>query len=210
MPYSFRNVMMQHQREILEGSLKPDESGESAHSYDVKTGSGFIKDRIQQLTLEIPKKIYNHVHFKEVARDFGRLSHYMSDLNDPLLLENRDPREPEYNRDFAQYLEKNIEKFPWIFNSHEHPKLKKGELAGFIQDVAARTIQPYDRIGEAYFPDGKLISSNTFDYRSHPFGIASLSYSRSIENTIQIWYYTWKKSNGDVTYTPFFNKKKRP
>ena len=47
------------------------------------------------------------------------MAHYIADLNDPLVLSDEDPRETQYRADFAIYLEKNIELFPWIFDGHE-------------------------------------------------------------------------------------------
>jgi hypothetical protein len=207
MPLSFRNVMLRHKEELLIGCLKPDDVGESAHHYDVNTRSGYLQDRIVQLTLDIPKKIYNHVPFSEVASDFGRLSHYLSDLNDPLLLSDSDSREPMYGSDFAVYQEKNTDLFPWVFDGHENSLLQKGLLENYIYEIAERATRSYPLLGQSYFPNGILVSSDTFDPRSLPFGIASLSYSHSISNTVQIWFNCWKKSNADLSYTPFYSKK---
>lgn len=208
MPGSFRRVMMRHQVEILDGSLHPDAELESHHTYDLKTKSGFLQDRILELSQVIPQKIHNHATFAEVARDFGRLSHYMADLNDPLILGDNDPREPQYSTDFAVYTEKNIGLFPWIFDGHEDPVLQKGNEKEFLYNIASTAVEKYDRIGEAYFPEGALVSSDTFDWKSLPFGIASLSYSHSITRTVQMWFYVWRKAHGDTTFTPYFSKQK--
>lgn len=207
MPLSFRNVMYHHKEELLTGCLKPDDLPESEHRYDVNTRSGYLQDRIVELTQAIPKKVYNHAPFAEIAVDFGRLSHYLADLNDPLVLSDADRREASYRNDFAEYQERNIDVFPWIFDGHENALLKKGQIESYIYEIAARSVASYRLLGDAYFPNGVLISSSTFDPRSLPFGIASLSYNHSISNTIQIWFYAWKKSNADLSYTPFYSKK---
>ena len=207
MPASFQRIMKSHKEEILQGCLKPDQQGEESHSYDLEKRSGFLEDRILELMREIPEKIRTHHPFREIAVDFGRLSHYLSDLNDPLLLRDTDPKESQYRIDFAIYAEKNIEKYPWVFDGHEQDLLKGDRLRDYIYQVAAQASAKYPRLGEAYFPYGALVSSDTFDPRSLPFGIASLSYSHSITHTVQIWFHTWKKSNGDITYTPLYKKK---
>ena len=207
MPATFQRIMKRHKEEILLGCLKPDELGEESHFYDLENRKGFLEDRILELTREIPEKIQTHRPFREIAVDFGRLSHYLSDLNDPLLLRNTDPKEPQYRIDFAIYAEKNIEKFPWVFDGHEQDLLKEDRLRDYIYQVASQASAKYPRLGEAYFPHGTLVSSDTFDPRSLPFGIASLSYSHSITHTVQVWFHTWKKSNGDITYTPLYKKK---
>jgi hypothetical protein len=130
----------------------------------------------------------------------------MSDLNDPLLLRDTDAKEPQYRIDFAIFTEKNIEKFPWVFDGHENDWLKAGKLKDYIYQMASQTASKYPLLGEAYFPEGRLVSSDTFGPRSLPFGIASLSYSHSITRTVQIWFHTWRKANGDVTYTPLYKR----
>jgi hypothetical protein len=209
MPASFQRIMRQHKEEILRGSLKPDDKGEEFHRYDLSQRSGYLQNRVLELTQSIPEEIRTHRPFREVAEQFGRLSHYMSDLNDPLLLVDSDPRELQYSVDFQIYAEKNIPKFPWIFDGHENIYLKEGKVQDFIYDIASRASSKYDRLGEAFFPNGFLVSSDTFDERSLPFGIASLSYSHAITNTVQIWFYTWQQSHGDITYTPLYKGKKK-
>jgi hypothetical protein len=210
MPFSFRHIVLKHQEEILDGSLHPDQLGESKHTYDLQKKTGTIQQRVDELVKTIPKNIYNHAPFSDVCRDLGRLSHYMSDLNDPLLLSDRDTRESTYHDDFAIYAENNIPLFPWIFSGHENSALKKDQVDAYIYQIASNTAQYYSQIGDAYYPEGQLVSSATFDPKSLPFGIASLGYSHSIESTVQIWFYVWRKSHGDITYTPFYNEKHKP
>jgi hypothetical protein len=207
MPASFQRIMKTHKEEILRGSLKPDQQDEAFHRYDLAARSGYLQERVLELTKVIPEKIHSQRPFTEIAEDYGRLSHYMSDLNDPLLLKDGDPRESQYRTDFAIYTEKNIGKFPWIFDGHEDPLLNENDLREYIYQMANRASDKYLRLGEAYFPNGRLVSSDTFDPRSLPFGIASLSYSHSITNTVQIWFYIWKQAHGDTTYTPLYKPK---
>ena len=207
MPGSFQRIMRKHKEEILRGSLKPDDRGEEAHRYDLHQRTGFLQDRVLELGSSIPEKIRTHHPFREIAEDFGRLAHYMSDLSDPLLLKDEDVKEPQYRIDFAIYTEKNIPKYPWVFSGHEHPLLEKGNLREYINEIAVQASSKYGRLGEAYFPNGIIVSSDTFDPRSLPFGIASLSYSYSISRTVQMWFYAWKQAHGDITYTPLYKKK---
>jgi hypothetical protein len=206
MPASFQRIMKKHKEEILRGSLVPDDRGEDFHRYDLLTRNGYLVERVLELTRLIPEKIGSHRPFHEIAEDFGRLAHYLSDLNDPLLLMDSDPKEPQYRTDFAIYTENNIPKFPWVFDGHEHDLLKADSLRDYIHQVASQASTKYPRLGEAYFRNGTLVSSDTFDPRSLPFGIASLSYSHSITHTVQVWFHTWRNSNGDITYTPLYKK----
>lgn len=208
MPAAFRNVMLQHKEQILAGAIRPDDLTEAEHTYNVDTQSGYLQQQIVTISGQIPLKISTHVPFREIAEDFGRLSHYMADLNDPLILKDSDRRESTYRTDFARYLEKNIDVFPWIFEGHEHPLLRKESQLDYIQHIAFDTAKKYSLLGEAYYPNGRLVSSDTFDPRSLPFGIASLSFTHSISNTVQIWFYVWRKAHGDINYTPFYSKRK--
>jgi hypothetical protein len=208
MPASFKNIMLRHQEEILAACLRPDNLPESQHTYSIANHSGYLADRLTELSNKVAKDIYNHVPFKLVSQDFGRMSHYIADLNDPLLLSDEDSREPQYGQDFAIYLEKNIDKFPWIFDGHEPTSLNPTNEKEYLHQIAVNAVQRYPLIGDAYFPNGALVSSDTFDPRSLPFGIASLAYSRSISHTVQFWFYSWKKAHGDTTWTPFHSKGK--
>jgi hypothetical protein len=207
MPASFQRIMLRHKEEILSGCLRPDEAPESGHTYDLKAQSGSLQDRILELSESIPRRIRAQAPFRELAADFGRLAHYAADLNDLLIIGAADPREDQYRQDFAIYLEKNIELFPWIFDGHEHPLLMAGKEREYIHEVASAAVERYDRLGEAYFPAGVLVSSDTFDPKSLPFGIANLSYNRSISRTVQLWFHIWKKSHGDTTLTPLLKSK---
>lgn len=207
MPLSFRNIMYQHKKEILSGALVPDQPGEPAHRYDLDSRSGYLYDAIADLVKKIPKKINERAPFAEIAFYFGSLAHYMADLNDPLILRDDDPREGTYRSDFAIFAEKNIPKFPWVFHGPENDLLKQDLLKDYVFETAQQAAQNYAVIGDAYYPEGTLVSSDTFDWKSLPFGVASLSYSRSIENTVQIWFYVWRKSHADTGYTPFYNEK---
>jgi hypothetical protein len=208
MPVSFKNIMLQHQEEILGACLRPDELPESEHTYNIEKRSGYLMEQLTKLSAKVPKDIYNHVPFKKVAEDFGRMAHYIADLNDPLILSDKDSREDQYRADFAIYLEKNSDLFPWIFDGHEPSLLNQPTEEEYLHQIAVNAVEKYSLLGDSYFPNGVLVSSDTFDPRSLPFGIASLTYSRSISHTVQFWFYTWKKAHGDTTWTPFHSKGK--
>jgi hypothetical protein len=210
MPESFRNIMYRHKEEILQGSLRPDNLGETAHVYSTTSRSGYLQDRVQELATEIPRKIHDHVPFRELAFDFGALSHYISDLNDPLVVFDSDPRESQYRVDFAIYVEKNIDKFPWVYYGHEDPLLKEGKIAAFVYEIASRGEKPYAYLGQSYFPKGTLVSSDTFDPKSLPFGIGSLSYSHAISNTIQVWFDVWRRAHADLERAPYRDRQREP
>jgi hypothetical protein len=75
MPATFQRIMRTHKDEILRGCLKPDDAGEDFHRYDLVQRSGFLEQRILELTQSIPAGIAAHRPFREIAEDFGRLSH---------------------------------------------------------------------------------------------------------------------------------------
>ncbi len=209
MPASFRNVMLRHKEEILQGCLTPDDKGESAHRYDPVSKSGYLLDRIQELSAAIPVKIHDHVPFRKVAVDFGSLSHYISDLNDPTVICDSDKREKDYRADFAMYFEKNIDQFTWVYYGHEDEQLNQGHIPEFVYGIAARSEKQYPYLGDSYYPNGVRVSSDTFDPKSLPFGIASLAWSHSISNTVQIWFDCWRRAHGDTEHTPFLRSSKK-
>ena len=49
--------------------------------------------------------------------------------------------------------------------------------------------------------------SRGFDDRGPVFGIAQLSFVNAVSATANIWLYVWKEARGDISDTPFLEKK---
>ncbi len=204
MPASLRAVILPHVGELETGlrdaaasagqpghELVPDQKGDTAAS------------RLADLARRIPAMVDDHQPFSRVAYEMGALAHYVCDLNNPLNVSNADPIEARYAADYDAFVEDRIEKFRLVFYGWDDPDLKKDDVAAAARTIATRSRRYYRHISSTYSPQNKTPLAQRFDDRSLPFGIGSLSYSRSVSDTARFWLHAWKKANGDLTGTPY-------
>ena len=92
------------------------------------------------------------------------------------------------------YLERRLSKFPTVFYGLD----SKFHLRSYLDRTLARSARFYPLVGEEYYRGGRRRGSTEFDDRSTAFGIASISYSRSVSDVVNLYYYIWKEAGGDV------------
>jgi hypothetical protein len=209
MPYSLRGILHAHADEVEQG-LKEASADEDSpwHRQDRSQKPPCAAARVEEISASIVSMIDGHRPFADVARRMGELAHFIGDLDNPLQVSQGDPREPDYARDYAEYVESNLDRFPLVFYGWKEPALDTGaERAGgvrrFAEQIASRSRVHYGHIGRAYAPDNPEPLARRFDVRSLPFGIGSLSYSHAVTDTAKIWLHVWRKANGDINGTPY-------
>ena len=72
------------------------------------------------------------------------------------------------------------------------------ELPKYLQRTFRRTAGYAPLMTEEYFRDGGRHTSSEFDDRSTAFGVASICYSHAITDLVNLYYYIWEQSGGDV------------
>ena len=96
-----------------------------------------------EIVCKSAKRYLQSCSIRKVAVDFGRMAHYIADLNDPLILSDKDSREQQYRADFAIYLENNLDLFPWIFDGHEPSLLNQPSEEEYLHQIAVNAVQKY-------------------------------------------------------------------
>src|SRR5437773_2759611 len=124
------------------------------------------------------------------------LEHFEKDLLRGML-------EPLYRASYSRYIERMLDRIPFVVDRDPPPTLEKDDIQGFVMDIARRAGRNYALIGPAFKDDGTPKSPSALDERSVPFGIASLSYSHSTSDIAWIWRHLWVSINGDMRGTPF-------
>jgi hypothetical protein len=71
-------------------------------------------------------------------------------------------------------------------------------LTRYLDNVFHRSSTFYPLLSEEYFRYGSRRSAAEFDDRSTAFGVASVCYSRSVSDLVNIYYYIWREAGGDV------------
>ena len=203
-PPALREILEHYEKDLVRGMLDPSRhEDEEVHfqQADGKVGlAGIAIDRKVRDTRDLLAK---RAPFGRVTYEMGVLAHLVADVEFPLSASNADPREPLYRDAYRQYIERMLDRIPFVVDRAPPPALEKDDIRGFVSDIARRASRNYALIGPAFKDDGTPKSPSALDERSVPFGIASLSYSHSTSDIAWIWRYLWVSINGDMQGTPF-------
>ncbi|MCX7830824.1 MAG: hypothetical protein N2445_07185 [Acidobacteria bacterium] len=172
---------------------------------DFNSSTELICQKLQNEFEEMPLLASRQPSFEVIANKFGRIAGYVFLLNDPLR-ESKDERSAEIKQDYKKYIDLKISKLILTFDGYDNPPLENPFCKYF--EKRQGDFQRYiDSILFCYFPEGKKVSSKTFDDRSNAFGAAQRILSRSVSDAAKVWLEVWKKMDGDTKGTPFLDKK---
>jgi len=203
-PPALREILVHYEKSLVRGMLDPSRhESEEVHFQhaDGKGGLGAIA--IDRKVRDIRALLAGRAPFGRVTYEMGVLSHLISDVEFPLNASDADPREPLYRDAYGRYIERMLDRIPFVVDRDPPPLLEKDDIQGFVRDIARRAGRNYALIGPAFKDDGTPKSPSALDERSVPFGIASLSYSHSTSDIAWIWRHVWESINGDMHGTPF-------
>jgi hypothetical protein len=210
MPTTLRGVLRAHRERLLEGARWPLLEGGGRDRGVGRLGEG-LQARVAAQSRRVRRMMEERAPLEELAFELGVLSHYLADANHPLLSSDADPREPTYRESYARYLEKQVrnEKFRVVFTGYRDAFLEEGDLAGFVKASRERSGRHYPRIGQDYYRNGRLVSSDIFDEFSFAFGVGQLSYSHAVGDTAKLWLRLWMEAGGDIEGLPLSQPRKR-
>lgn len=199
MPKALRNVLKLHMDELLAGAAESASLKNSEDHFLFNDNSyGKANLRIKQISDKIVYDVYHHVSFNVIAREFGYVAHYITDLNNPLHISKGDNISKQCEIEFNKFMVNNLEKFPFVFYGYSSKHLENNDIQAFTNSIMQRSIILRDRLMEKMYIDGKVVSAIRFDEKSAVFGVAAISYQHSISNTVQLWFHIWKNAHGDT------------
>ena len=193
-PPDLRMLIEKFESEYKRGLEQAAAEQEQEHRYFVTTRRGALRDRIERETTATIAMIRKGDPMPLVVERLGLITHLVADANNPFHVANSDSRLAPLQSDYEQYFERRLPKFPTVFYGLD-PKF---QLRAYLERTFARSARFYPLVGEEYFRGGKRRTSSAFDDRSTAFGIASVSYSRSVSDVVNIYYFIWKEAGGDV------------
>ena len=170
------------------------DEGSDLHRYFVLSRQGRLREGIERESRLIVSMIRKGEPMNDVVQRFGILAHLVSDANNPFHVANDDPRFSTSQNDFETYFERRLAKFPTVF----YGLVPNFQMNTYLDKTFARSARFYPLVREEYFRGGTRRTSAQFDDRSTAFGIASISYSRSVTDLVNLYYYIWKEAGGDV------------
>ena len=194
-PRDLRMVIERFDAEYKMGleQAQADERNDS-HNYFVLSRRGQLRDRIERETRGTIAMIRKGEAMPVVVQRLGGLVHLIADANNPFHVADDDPRLRASHNDYEQYFERRMAKFPTVF----YGLSRSFTLSSYLDRTFARSAKFYPLVREEYFRDGVARTSAQFDDRSTAFGIASISYSRTVTDVVNLYYYIWKEAGGDV------------
>jgi hypothetical protein len=199
-PVSLRSALLEY-RTHLDRGVK-----ETLASVDSAEREAILREAEREYAL-LPSLARSLEPFERVAWHFGRLAALAYLANDPLAAKN-DARAASIHQDFLDYLERKQPLMKVSFDGYETPP-----FAGDVRAYLSRRLSGAARYREAvlfcYFPEGRRVSSDTFDDQSNAFGAAQSVLSHAVSDAAKLWFYAWKSMDGDVSATPFFREQTR-
>ena len=178
LPPALRSVIAQRHDPLLRGMLEP-MTREDDPAHRPRRSGGTLESSIDSAFRDLVKAVDSHQPFGEIARRFGILAH------------------------FAAFCESRRPKFPLVFYGHDSPALARGDVTGFAAAIVERARAQDSDLARAYAQAPSWDDPASFDDRSIPFAIASLSYSRAVTDVAQAWVAAWRACHGDLAGTPY-------
>jgi hypothetical protein len=203
-PPALQTILERYRKDLVHGMLDPsgDERGEEHRqrtSGQYGKAAALIASRAQQAVTIIgqPGRLGLAVYA------MGSAAHFVADVNFPLNTGEAEAGDPVFYASYEIYVEKMMGRFPVVLDRSPSEELRNHRLEDFGRAAAKRASSFLPPIRNAYTPDGRPRSASAFDERSLPFGVASLSYSHSVNDIARIWLYIWSQAGGDMEGLPF-------
>jgi len=152
-----------------------------------------LRERIEKEARGCIGMIHSNQPMAQVVARLGLLSHLVGDANNPFHGDIEEALESSHS-DFEFYFERRMARFPTVFYGLD----ARFALTPYLDRALKRTASFAPLMSEEYFRDGERRTSADFDDRSTAFGVASICYSHAITDLVNIYYYIWRESGGDV------------
>lgn len=203
-PPSLHTILERYRSDLIHGMLDParEEKGEE-HRQRTSGGYGKAAALIASRAGQAITIIGQPGRLGLAVYAMGTAAHYVADVNFPLNTGEGDSSDAVFYASYETYVEKMLGRFPVVLDRKQAEELEEHRLEDFGRAAALRASRFIPPIRDAYTPDGRPRSAQAFDERSLPFGVASLSYSQSVNDIARVWIYIWRQAGGDVEGLPF-------
>lgn len=158
-----------------------------------KEGTAAVRRAIERNVRESISLLRDKSSPVDFVRNLGVLVHLVSIANDPLHLDTAASLDAKH-ADYESYFEKRMPRFPTVFYGLD----RNLQLSAYLDRTLSRTSRFSPLLEEEYFRFGEDHTSTDFDDRSTAFGIAAVSYSHSVTDVVNLYYFIWREIGGDV------------
>jgi hypothetical protein len=203
MPPSLRQALEARREALLRGMLTPMTS-EDAPGHRPPWDGGTLPASVEGAAKDVIAGSEGRQPFSEIARKFGVLAHYVADAGFPPGAAG--PSGADRYAHFAAFCQERRGRFPLVFYGHGSVFLAKADDKGFTKAILERARAEDKTLAAAYAAAPSWNDPPSFDDRSVPFAMASLSYSHSVTDIVQAWLSAWARCHGDLGGTPYAGK----
>jgi len=205
MPTSLRQVLERRKNDLRRGMLEP-MTQEDATSHRPPWDGGTLPASVEGAARDLVSGAETRVSFNDVARRFGVLAHFVADAGFPPAAAGA-PGAARYGH-FAALCQTRRERFPFVFYGHANDALDKNDFKTFALAILDRARTEDGNLANAYAAAPSWDDAASFDDRSVPFAIASLSYSHAVTDIVQAWLAAWRLCHGDMSGTPYVERQR--
>jgi len=203
-PPALVSLLERYRSDLVRGMVDPSlEESSEEHRQRTSGVYGMAARMIASRSAQAVAVIGQPGRLKIAVYTLGNVAHYIADVNFPLNDGEGPPGDPNFYSSYQQYVEKILGRFPVVLDRKPSEELRENRLEDFGRAVALRASSYIPSIRAAYTAEGKPKSASAFDERSLPFGVASLSYSRAVNDIANVWGHIWREAGGDMKDLPF-------
>ena len=201
-PPDLRLLLEKYESDYLRGVRDAaDAAEERKHREPVAGRRGPIRSELDARLTSALRVVHARRPMRELIYELGLVAHLVADANNPLRVGSA-KLGPGVESDYESYFARKLARFPTVF----YGLRDEADVNAVIGSALARSRRFNTLLEEEYNRDGRLRSSSEFDDRSTAFGIASVSYSRSVSDLVNIFYFVWKEAGGDVRTAAIMKK----
>ena len=206
MPASLKLALDSHLTDVRRGMLEAQLEEDTPAHRPANGDRPGLEITLEQSAQELVQAIRSAKPFPKIAYRFGRLAHFVMDAGFPPGVSLDGDR--RYGH-FSALAENRRDRFPLIFIGHEDEALDQAtpDFVAFADRLIAEAHREDRVLRLRYDAAGAPPDPSAFDDRSVPFAVASLSYSRSVTNTVRAWLACWRVAGGDIGRTPYLHAK---
>jgi hypothetical protein len=175
----------------------------TAELFSGRQGPENIAAALEREVYEVTGLINAHRPFAQVFYRYGRLVGPLAELSAPLGHGGAEPLLLPARESFDRLSEAAAQSFRIGWNGYRHELLRGVAPRDYFLQTSRDAASLYPVLYSALVVDGRLVPAETFDFRSIPFGVASISYSRAVNTVVNVWCAIWREAGGDMTGLPY-------
>ncbi len=206
MPRSLRLALERYREHVRRGVLEP-LTQEDGPAHRPPWDSGTLDAEIERQARALVEAVKAQRPFREVARRFGALAHFVADAGFPPNAAGASGADHYHH--FARFCEERREKMPLVFHGHADLDSGAGDFRALALAALERARQQDVDLARAYRLAREQPAPEAFDDRSIPFAIASLAYTQTVTDIVRAWLMAWNEAQGDLGRTPYLRRPPR-